>query len=257
MKLISQGPLPAYFSGLSNFKIVTILNGPQFTEALPPARDAKPVEHFEILHLILCQGRKLATPTFLWPIEDQVMPRTVLAYNVADVSKAARSIRQQLLKLERAPSHLELLNILARSAGFRNFQHFRSRRDEMPELEPLPIEVSPVDTAAVEQTARFFNAEGQLTMWPSKESRARLCMWVIWSQFPSGSDMAEKDVNEWLKKLNSFGDHALLRRALVDFGLCARTASGNCYRRIEQQPPAELRPLLRLIGRNNQGELST
>lgn len=185
------------------------------------------------------------------------MPRTVLAYNVADVSKAARSIRQQLLKLERAPSHLELLNILARSAGFRNFQHFRSKRDEMRELEPLPIDAPPIDTAAVEQTARFFNAEGQLTMWPSKESRARLCMWVIWSRFPAGCDMTERGVNELLKKLNSFGDHALLRRALVDFGLCERTASGNCYRRIEQQPPAELRPLLKQIGPNNQEELGT
>jgi hypothetical protein len=54
------------------------------------------------------------------------MPRLQLAYEVADISALARSLRDGLGKLERMPGHVELLNLLARSAGFRNFQHFRA-----------------------------------------------------------------------------------------------------------------------------------
>ncbi|KQZ63211.1 hypothetical protein ASD54_02210 [Rhizobium sp. Root149] len=50
---------------------------------------------------------------------------------VTDVSAFAKSIRRELLAREtgtdhRPVSHLELLNILARSAGFRNFQHLKA-----------------------------------------------------------------------------------------------------------------------------------
>lgn len=179
------------------------------------------------------------------------MPRTILSYTVDDISSAARSMRQQLLKLKRTPSHLELLNILARSAGFRNFQHFRSNRDGPFPGPGLSVETPTIDLAAVEQAARFFNDKGKLTSWPSKVSRARLCMWAIWARLPSQQDMTEKDINMRLKALNTFGDHALLRRALVDYGLFSRTASGGCYRRIEQQPPAELSPLLKVLVPSN------
>ncbi len=54
------------------------------------------------------------------------MPRLQLAYEVADISALARSLRDGLGKLERMPGHVELLNLLARAAGFRNFQHYRA-----------------------------------------------------------------------------------------------------------------------------------
>ncbi len=59
------------------------------------------------------------------------MSKTVSGMVVTDVSAFAKSIRRELLAREtgtdhRPVSHLELLNILARSAGFRNFQHLKA-----------------------------------------------------------------------------------------------------------------------------------
>jgi len=182
------------------------------------------------------------------------MPRSILPYTVVDVSQAARSIRQQLQELKRTPSHVEMLNILARTAGYRNYQHFRAT-GAIPADQPLLTRARPaIDVDAIERSARFFDREGRLTRWPSKESRARLCIWVIWARFPSGRSFSERDVNERLKELNTFDDHALLRRALVDYGLFVRSSSGDSYRRIEQPPPAELKPLLRRVARNSQTE---
>tara|TARA_R100000365_G_C2705444_1_gene42553 strand:+ start:59 stop:271 length:213 start_codon:yes stop_codon:yes gene_type:complete len=62
-----------------------------------------------------------------------------------------------------------------------------------------------------------------------------------------GRDYADRENTELLNGLASFGDHALLRRALVDMGYVARTRDGRSYRRIEQKPPAELSALLRRI----------
>jgi hypothetical protein len=176
------------------------------------------------------------------------MPRTLLSYQVADVSAAARSLREQLEKLERLPSHVELLNMLARAAGYRNFQHFRAGSTgaaRPPSVaKAVPAAVSP----AVEKAARYFDSRGRLTQWPSKESQAKLCLWVIWSQVPRGQRFTEREISDLLKDLNTFNDHALLRRALVDYELVVRTPTGSAYRRIEQTPPPELAPLLVRIG---------
>ena len=71
-----------------------------------------------------------------------------------------------------------------------------------------------------------------------------LCLWVLWSRIPAGASFTEQEISGVLNHWHVFGDHALLRRALVDYGLMTRTVDGRQYRRIEQQPPAELKPLL-------------
>jgi hypothetical protein len=174
------------------------------------------------------------------------MPRTQLAYQVADVSLAARSLRDQLQKLERVPTHVELLNMLARAAGFRNFQHFRA--DHPGDTVPAPA-APEFDAARVERAARHFNAEGQLLRWPSRDHLAQLCLWVLWSRIPPGSSFPEREVNAMLNDWHVFGDHALLRRALVDYGLMVRTVDGSRYARVSQSElPAELAPLLDKLG---------
>jgi hypothetical protein len=178
------------------------------------------------------------------------MPRTLLSYQVADVSAAARSLREQLQKLERLPSHVELLNMLARAAGFRNFQHFRADSMDARASRPPSVakDVRLAISPAVEKAARYFDSQGRLTQWPSKESQAKLCLWVIWSQVPSGQRFTEREISDLLKDLNAFDDHALLRRALVDYELVVRTPTGSAYRRIKQPPPPELAPLLERLG---------
>ncbi|GFK95147.1 hypothetical protein NNJEOMEG_03005 [Fundidesulfovibrio magnetotacticus] len=54
------------------------------------------------------------------------MSRIPLPFAVGDVSALAKSLRSQMDSLGRIPSHLELLNMLARAGGRRNFQHLRA-----------------------------------------------------------------------------------------------------------------------------------
>lgn len=64
------------------------------------------------------------------------MSRTALPLPVRDVSAFAKALSRQLSSLGRTPGHLELLNMLARSAGFQNFQHLRESRESTGSLAP-------------------------------------------------------------------------------------------------------------------------
>jgi hypothetical protein len=59
--------------------------------------------------------------------------------------------------------------------------------------------------------------------------------------------LAEKDVNALLNEAHHFGDAALLRRHLVDFGLVTRNSDCTNYRRQQKRPPPEARELIRRI----------
>ena len=54
------------------------------------------------------------------------MTKDTLPLPVPDLSAFARSLRKELTAAPEVPSHLALMNMLARSAGFRNFQHLRN-----------------------------------------------------------------------------------------------------------------------------------
>lgn len=167
------------------------------------------------------------------------MPRTVFPFTATDVSALARSLHRELAACDSTPGHLQLLNILTRSAGYQNFQHFRAQHQAEIRLEresPVP---DPVDHLRVERVARHFDATGVLIRWPAKANHQALCLWVLWSRLPSGRSMAESQVNHLLQAHHLFGDHALLRRELFDGGLVMRSADGSDYRRVERRPPPE------------------
>jgi hypothetical protein len=172
------------------------------------------------------------------------MSRLALPFEVADLSAFARSLREQLDKLEHKPSHVELLNMLCRAAGFRNYQHFRADAEARQRL-AAPQEVKPApDHLLVEKVVRHFDGEGRLLRWPSKAPHLKLCLWVLWARIPSGRVLTEREISELLNRWHVFGDHAVLRRALFEAGLVDRTQDGRRYRRIEQKPPVELSVLL-------------
>lgn len=176
------------------------------------------------------------------------MSRQVLAYVADDMSALARALKGELARAEKAPGHVEILNMLARAAGCRNFQHFRAQAEARERLEnpapPAPPE-PPVDFLRVERVARYFDAEGRLARWPGKHSDRLPCLWVMWSRLPARQVFSEAEINRALQGWHLFGDHALLRRELADNGLVTRTPDGREYRRIEQPPPAEARALIR------------
>ena len=45
------------------------------------------------------------------------MSRTQIAFASADISALARSLKEQLTDLGETPSHVQMLNMLAKSAG--------------------------------------------------------------------------------------------------------------------------------------------
>jgi hypothetical protein len=179
------------------------------------------------------------------------MPRTIFPMAVSDMSAFAKSLRDQIDRLDHKPSHVEMLNLLSRAAGFRNFQHLRANAKAADVLESLTIASQPeppADENRVMRTLRVLDGEGRIVRWPGKRSQQELCLWFLWSKIPRGRVFAEREIGEFLNGLHLFGDAALLRRDLFDLGLVTRNRDGSDYRRIERKPPPELALLSRLIG---------
>ncbi|MCW2284120.1 hypothetical protein M2323_001733 [Rhodoblastus acidophilus] len=171
------------------------------------------------------------------------MSREAFPYSAPDASALAKALRRELDLIEGKPGHVQLLNILARAVGFRNFQHFRAAATAQARPVPAP---PPVDFALVQRVAGHFDEQGRLLRWPSRHSHRLLALWALWSRLPAGVVQSEAEINQIIRDNHCFGDHAVIRRALVDEGLLARTSDCREYRRIEQKPPGEALALIRL-----------
>jgi hypothetical protein len=175
------------------------------------------------------------------------MSRIVFPLVVNDISALARALKDQLAAADAKPGHVELLNIIARSAGYRNFQHFRAQYDAKIALESaLPAAAAePVDYVRLKRVARYFDAEGRLLRWPSKAGHREPCLWVLWSRLPAATVLDERQIDGMLHANHLFGDHCLLRRELYERGLVSRTQDGREYRRVERKPTPEALALIR------------
>lgn len=80
---------------------------------------------------------------------------------------------------------------------------------------------------------RFLDAEGRLIQWPTKRGDQTEALELMAAQFIAGQFYSEREVNELLNRLHTFGDWALLRRALCDYGYLDRTGGGARYWRKE------------------------
>lgn len=167
------------------------------------------------------------------------MSRTPMPFYVGDVSALARTLRQQLENTEKIPSHLEMLNLLARAGGYRNFQHFRAQNEVHPEASTQAATPAEINHKRIKRILRFFDPSGVLTRWPKKHSERMLCLWVMWSRVAPRTTFSEQEINSVLTEHHAFGDHALLRRYLVSYQFMQRTDDGREYRRIETSPPPE------------------
>jgi hypothetical protein len=171
------------------------------------------------------------------------VPREIIPFIAADVSALAKSLRAQLAGREAPPSHVEMLNMLARGAGHRNFQHLRAGTVAAP----ATARPAGAKSAAVEKAARCFDAEGRLTRWPAQTAIQHLCLWPLWARIPRGTSFSERGISALLARLNLFGDHAILRRTMCERGLMTRTKDGRDYRRVDQVPPPEGAALIRRV----------
>ncbi|MBR9763808.1 MAG: DUF2087 domain-containing protein [Rhodobacteraceae bacterium] len=170
------------------------------------------------------------------------MPRQLIPLTHPDVSTFARSLSRQLAAGGEAPSHLALMNMLARAAGYRNFQQMRASSAAGTRLER--VAAAPADLRAVERALHQFDATGRLRHWPAKRQVRALCLAALWARLPAGTLMREAEVNALLNAAHLFADPAQLRRELVSEGLVRRNRDGSDYRRVEVAPSAEARALI-------------
>lgn len=187
------------------------------------------------------------------------MTKELFSIHIADVSAFARSLGQALQArhaVEPAPpGQVELLNLIARVQGLRNWQALRrALRAAAPTPSPAagatgasaasaPAPAAPLSDNARKALAQF-DSRGRLIRWPVKFSVQRLVMWVLWTRFDAKRIYKESEVNAILKAANMFFDHVTLRRALIDHRLMARRSDCSEYRKLPARPDDEARALL-------------
>ena len=176
------------------------------------------------------------------------MTRSVFPFYASDISALARSLEHQLAACDHIPGHLELLNMLARTAGSRNFQHFRAQAVAEKRLIRPRETAAPVDYVELQRLIRYFDASGGLVRWPTKFSHREPCLWVLWSRLPARKTLSEREINQLLLANHDFEDPALLRRELKERKMVTRTPDGREYRRVERKPPHAALALIRLLG---------
>src|SRR4030095_1857808 len=158
------------------------------------------------------------------------MPRSVFPYYADDISAVARSLNTQLADCGHLPGHVELLHMLARAVGPRNFQHFRAQPVAQQRLVRAPEVDMAVDQVALQRLSRYFDAEGRLVRWPTKFSHQEPCLWALWSRRPAKKTLWDPQLNDLLFANHHFEDPALLRRELKERGMVTRTLDGREYR---------------------------
>ena len=171
------------------------------------------------------------------------MSREATALVVPDLSVFARQLGRALSARatddSSPPGHVELQNLIARAAGFRNLQALKAAPPEpRPERSVLPL------SEHARRTLMQFDAEGRLVRWPARFAIQRMAMWVLWTRFEAKRLYTEREVNAILREAHVFGDHATLRRELVNHRLLARKSDCSEYRKLPARADDEVRALL-------------
>jgi len=174
------------------------------------------------------------------------MSRDVISVTIDDVSDFAKRLRSSLAAAPALPGHAAFLGMIAKAAGFQNYQHLRADAPAAAKAVAANPARPPV-TRALERALRVFDDRGIMKSWPKNYSTQNLALWVFWSDLPPKEDLTEPQVNDVLKAGADFGDHVLLRRSLIDHRLAHRTLDGRIYRRIEAAPPQDALQMIRTI----------
>ncbi len=92
--------------------------------------------------------------------------------------------------------------------------------------EPRPVRLP---DGAPADLAPFFDAQGRLTAWPMKARLQRAAIEAFAQQFEAGRSYSEREVDEVLTGVHTFGDATMLRRRLIDWGYLGRETNGARY----------------------------
>ena len=185
------------------------------------------------------------------------MTRLLVPLATPDISAFAKTLRSFLSERHEAgkppPSHVELLNLLARAAGLRNFATlkaaFMARPLASPETTgPVKPKGAAVDLGTLSPTVRKallqFDEAKRLVRLPNKLSVQQMTMWALWTRFAVRRQYTEKEVNAVINAFHVFGDQATLRRELVNMQLLGRTSDCSRYWKEPRRPDAEVHSFL-------------
>jgi hypothetical protein len=200
------------------------------------------------------------------------MTKELFSLTIADVSAFARllckSLQERHATRPEPPGQVELLNLIARSQGQRNWPALRlalrqqrlvAQAAQGPQASSAagPSETAPAAAPAAAGAAAppslsdnarkalaQFDQHGRLMRWPVKYSVQKLVMWVLWTRFDAKRSYTEPEVNAILKAANLFFDHATLRRELINHRLMSRQSDCTDYRKLPARPDDETRALL-------------
>lgn len=193
-----------------------------------------------------------------------------VAFAVADISALAKSLRVAFERGDAAPTQVQMLNWLAKAAGHQNYQSLRAQASSVPHTLHSPCVIAVAETAVTVKVATIkskkiesdaalsthaakaltqFDSDGKLTRWPHKFAVQRVAMWGLWIRFDSKRRYTEKEVNSVLNAWHLFGDHATLRRELINMDLLARKPDCSAYWKNTQQPSDEIQAFLRALRR--------
>jgi hypothetical protein len=185
------------------------------------------------------------------------MSKETFSMQIADVSAFARVLGQALHTRHTTkptpPGQVEMLNLIARVQGQRNWQALRQSlrhasavagaAGKQAGLTPAAPSPAPLSDNARKALAQF-DSQGRLMRWPVKYSVQKLVMWVLWTHFDAKRVYTEAEVNAILKAANMFFDHVTLRRELINHRLMSRKSDCSEYRKLPARPDEETRALL-------------
>lgn len=166
------------------------------------------------------------------------MSKNLIPFSCDDISALAKSLRKQLQCHESFPSHVEMLNILAKATGLQNFQQLRQQHVEQSSFAQPNLSM-----AIPKCLMPFMDTEYIMHTWPAKYSTQKKSLWFFWCRFQYQQSYSEQQVNDILKNFLAFDDFALIRRELCNHKLLKRTDDGRNYWRSSAKPPEGFEPL--------------
>ena len=190
------------------------------------------------------------------------MTRLLVPFSTPDVSAFTKTLKSFLDERHAAgkppPSHVELLNLLARAVGLRNFDTLKktaptvSSSGAAPPTKEISVDSvasGPASLASMSATVRKaliqFDDAGRLVRLPNKLSVQQMTMWALWTKFMANRKYTEKEVNAITNAFHTFGDQATLRRELVNMKLLGRKSDCSEYWKEPHRPTEEVQDFLR------------
>lgn len=85
----------------------------------------------------------------------------------------------------------------------------------------------------------YLDEDGRVTRMPSKKKKNLFVLSYLADRIPEDREYTEREFNEVLSGLHTFGDAATLRREMYDYFLIDRKQNGSLYAVKKDRLPAE------------------